>query len=105
MSIEAKNETLCAALDGDQKLWCILLPCTGEIYAAPSKNAAEHMAKVHNNYARSYYKKKGLCEDKFAPPLDGVLAVVSDWPLTPEEHAALLGELDAKAWGLEGGAA
>lgn len=84
-------------------LWAMHIPGPDDIYAAPSKEAAEHMAKLHNASMDAFFEKHPRTQDD--PSKVCVTAVVVPWPFGAEDHAEAILVFDYKSWGLEGGAA
>jgi hypothetical protein len=84
------------------RLWCIHIPGPCEVHAAPSKDAAEHMAKKHNEAMAAYFAKNP--PSQFTPSIECTQASVIEWPHSPEEHAHALTGFDAAGWGMEVGA-
>lgn len=80
-------------------LWCIHIPGPDEVYAAPSKEAAEHMAAKHNAAMAMYYAS-GALNLEHSPPLESVRAVVIKWPHDQQSHADELREFDYASWGI-----
>lgn len=80
-------------------LWCIHIPGPDEVHAAPSKEAAEHMAAKHNAVMATYYAS-GAPNLEFAPALESVRAVVIKWPHDQQSHADELREFDYASWGI-----
>lgn len=81
-------------------LWCIHIPGPGEVHAAPSKEAADHMAAKHNAAMATYYASGNL-NLECAPPLESVQAVVIKWPHDQQSHADELREFDWAGWGIK----
>lgn len=81
-------------------LWGIHIPGPDEFHAAPSKEAAEHMAAMHNKAMQEYVAKNNLTWG-----LDMITAHVAAWPSNAESHATELLEFDYTAWGLKGNTA
>lgn len=80
-------------------LWCIHIPGPDDVYAAPSKEAAYHMAHKHNTAMATYYAS-GALNLEFAPPLESVQAAVVKWPHDKSSHYDELSAFDWAAWGI-----
>ena len=83
----------------ERDLWCIHIPGPDEVHAAPSKDAADHVAAKHNAAMATYYAS-GATNLEFAPPIESVQAVAIKWPHDQQSHADELREFDWSAWGL-----
>lgn len=81
------------------KLWAIFTPGADEYHAAPSEEAAKHMAERHTAAMQDYVTRKKLDWAR-----DTIAAEVVEWPFDPEAHSDELAEFDYAAWGLEDGA-
>lgn len=86
--------------DQPNDLWCIHIPGTDEVHAAPSKEAADHMAAKHNAAMATYYASGNL-NLECAPPLESVQASVIKWPHDQQSHADELREFDWAGWGIK----
>lgn len=73
-------------------LWCIHIPGPDEVHAAPSKEAAEHMAANHNAAMAMYYASGALNLEH--------AAMVIKWPHDQQSHADELREFDYASWGI-----
>ena len=80
-------------------LWAIHIPGPDEFHAAPSKEAAEHMAAMHNKAMQEYITK-----NKLTWGIEMITALVAAWPYDAESHATALLEFEYAAWGLKGNA-
>ena len=80
-----------------KKLWAIHIPGPDEHHAAPSQEAASHMASKHNAAMKEYVAK-----NKLNWPAESITAEVTEWPFDPESHAEELKEFDYAEWGLKG---
>lgn len=79
--------------------WCIHIPGPDEVHAAPSKEAADHMAAKHNAAMATFYSS-GAPNLEFAPSIENVQAVAIKWPYDQQSHADELREFDWSGWGL-----
>lgn len=79
-------------------LWCIAIPGPDEHHAAPSEDAAKHMAQRHNAVMVEHFERHPDPEG-VGPLRESCLAQVRRWPWSAEEHAKALEGFDAKAWG------
>jgi hypothetical protein len=66
----------------EQKLWAMLIPGPDDVWAMPSKEAAEEYAAKHNKAIES-----GLLAERFCLPKESVQARVIEWPYSAEAHA------------------
>lgn len=84
-------------------LWCIHIPGPDELYAAPSKADAEHMAALHNAAMAEFFEKQ--CP-QIHTPIESVQAVAIPWPHDTQSHADQMREFDWSGWGItdKGGA-
>lgn len=80
-------------------LWCIHIPDPDELYAAPSKADAEHMAAKHNAAMATYYSSNEP-NLEFAPSIESVQAVAIPWPHDTQSHADQMREFDWSGWGI-----
>lgn len=80
-------------------LWCIHIPGPGEVHAAPTKEAADHMAAQHNAAMATYYSSNEP-NLEFAPSIESAQATVTKWPHDPQSHADELRAFDWAGWGL-----
>lgn len=80
-------------------LWCIHIPGPDEVHAAPSKEAADHMAAKHNAAMATFYSS-GAPNLEFAPSIENVQAVAIKWPYDQQSHADELREFDYASWGI-----
>ena len=78
-------------------LWAIYIPGPDEYHAAPSKEAAEHMADRHTKAMQEY-----IAKNKLTWGIETITAHVAQWPYDFESHVQELTEFDAAAWGLKG---
>jgi len=85
-------------------LWAIHIPGPDDIYAAPSEDAAKHMAEKHNAAMREYFGKHPEKTGGDWPTVESTMACVIEWPFE-DGHAEALKDFDADAWGWKGGAA
>ena len=85
-------------------LWAIHIPGPDDIYAAPSQDAAKHMAEKHNAAMRGYFERHPEKAHDNWPTAESTLALVIEWPFE-DGHAEALKEFNASAWGWQGGAA
>lgn len=95
MSIRSELRGITAQAD----LWCIHIPGPDEVHAAPSKEAADHMAAKHNAAMATFYSS-GAPNLEFAPSIENVQAVAIKWPYDQQSHADELREFDWSGWGL-----
>jgi hypothetical protein len=65
------------------KLWALLIPGPDDVWAMPSKEAADEAAAKHNKAIET-----GLLAERFCLPKESVQARVIEWPYSAEEHAA-----------------
>lgn len=77
-------------------LWAIHIPGPDEYHAAPNKEAADHMAAMHNKAMQEY-----VANNKLSWGIETITAHVAQWPYDFESHAQELTEFDAAAWGLK----
>lgn len=98
-AIEASMTVTQAAVAPTCTLWCIHIPGPDEFHAAPSKDAAEHMADKHNK-AMSEYLDRHPDPHGHGPSRESVLAKVTEWPNGFDEHALEMVSFDWAAWGL-----
>lgn len=68
-----------------ETLWAILIPGPDDVWAMPSKAAAEAAAARHN----AAVTQAGLAE-RFDMPAASVLAQVIEWPHSADGHAEAL---------------
>lgn len=80
-------------------LWAIHIPGPDEYHAAPSEDAANQMAKRHNDAMAEYLAKHPLTEA--APSMASITATSVPWPFDAESHAEELATFDYAAWGIE----
>ena len=80
-------------------LWCIYIPGPDDVYAAPSKEAAEHMAECHNTAMASYLQAHPELLDRWGVTIESIKAQVREWDHGPDEHAKELAEFNADEWG------
>ena len=66
----------------EQKLWAMLIPGPDDVWAMPSKEAADEYAEKYNKAIET-----GLLADRFCVPKESVKARVIEWPYSKEEHA------------------
>lgn len=83
-----------------QQLWGIHIPGPGDVLAAPSKAAAEHMAAKHNESMTSYLEAHPELLDRWGVTLESIKAQVIEWPHGADEHADELADFDGAQWGL-----
>ena len=66
----------------DTKLWALLIPGPDDLWAMPSKEAAEAAAKQHNSAVDSdNWPLKGTVQRSMC------YATAVEWPYSAEEHA------------------
>lgn len=82
----------------DTTAWGIHIPGPDDWHAAPSEEAARHMATKHNEAMNAYFDKNP--PDKYSPPRESILAEARPWPWGKEDHAEALADFDAEAWGI-----
>lgn len=66
----------------EQKLWAMLIPGPDDLWAMPSKEAAEEYAAKHNKAIET-----GLLAERFCVPKESVQARVVEWPYSAADHA------------------
>ena len=66
----------------EQKLWAMLIPGPDDVWAMPSKQAAEEYAEKHNKAIES-----SLLAERFCVPKESVQARVIEWPYSAKDHA------------------
>lgn len=66
----------------ETKLWAMLIPGPDDLWAMPSKEAAEEYAATHNKAIET-----GLLAERFCLPKESVQARVIEWPYSAEDHA------------------
>jgi len=66
----------------ETKLWAMLIPGPNDVWAMPSKEAAEEAAAKHNKAIET-----GLLAERFCVPIEAVHARVIEWPYSAEEHS------------------
>ena len=98
LAIWRKAETA-HGITAQADLWCIHIPGPDEVHAAPSKEAADHMAAKHNAVMATYYAS-GALNLEFAPTLENVQAAVIKWPYDKSSHYDELSAFDWAAWGI-----
>lgn len=84
----------------DKQLWALFVPGPDDMHPAPSKEVAEHMAKLHNESMAGWLKAhpEMAWSAEFMKKNPAVAAV---WTHGPEEHAELLAtEFRYTDWGL-----
>lgn len=85
--------------------WAIHIPGPDDIYAAPSQDAARHMAEKHNEAMRAWFERNPeKKENNCWPTVESTMASVIEWPFE-DGHAEALKEFNAAEWGLESNAA
>jgi hypothetical protein len=67
------------------KLWALLIPGPDEVWAMPSKDAAEDAANRHNEAIEA-----GGFADKWEMSPEAIAARVIEWPYDAESHADAL---------------
>jgi hypothetical protein len=70
------------------QLWCVQVPCLGELYPAPTLEAAEKHAADLNETFRRYFEDNQ--PTKRGPGEISMLAVVAPWNGDPNTHAEVL---------------
>lgn len=80
-------------------LWCIYIPGPCDVYAAPSKEAAEHMAEQHNSAMTAYLEGHPELLDRWGVTLESIKAEVRAWDHGKDEHSEELAEFNADEWG------
>jgi hypothetical protein len=68
-----------------ERLWCFHVPGPDDLWAQPSKEAAEAGAAAHNEFVR-----KSKASERFGVPEESMLARVIEWPWSAESHADAL---------------
>jgi hypothetical protein len=69
-------------------LWCMHIPGPDDVYATPSREAAQEMADKHNEAMRRFWERHPRTEHD---PSDAALtAVVVPWMWSAEDHADAL---------------
>jgi hypothetical protein len=74
-------------------IYCLHIPGPDDVYAAPSKEAAEMAAKDWNEFIRAHRARVDAQDanagvfDDISPPLESSLASVIEWPHSAESHA------------------
>lgn len=81
-------------------LWAIHIPGPGDVLAAPSKAAAEHMAAKHNDSMTSYLDAHPGLLDRLDMTLESIKAQVIEWTHGAAEHAEELADFDYTEWGI-----
>ena len=76
----------------DKELWCIRIPGPDDLYAMPSKEAAEKAKQSHDAEIKEWYGRQPEGDFKYLPALENMLAVVEPWHWSAEEHAESLRE-------------
>lgn len=80
-----------------ETLWAIHIPGPDDYHAAPSKEAAQHMADKHNaamaEYLESHPMTSGL-------PPECIMATATPWTDSAANHAEEMAVFDYAAWGL-----
>ena len=66
----------------ETKLWALLIPGPDDVWAMPSKEAADEAAEKHNKAIET-----GLLAERFCVPKESVQARVIEWPYSAKEHA------------------
>ena len=66
----------------ETKLWAMLIPGPDDVWAMPSREAAEEYAAKHNRAIET-----GLLAERFCLPKESVQARVIEWPYSEDEHA------------------
>ncbi len=94
----------CVAMDAraaiSKPLWSIFITVPGEVmvYAAPSKEAAEHMASEHNAEMSEFFSEHPEVLAFHGVTAESVKTVVRPWPHGRDEHAEELAAFDEE-WG------
>lgn len=84
-----------------KKLYAIHIPGPDEYHAAPSDEAAKHMAEKHNAAMQEWLLGR---DDKHGlAPM--TVAQVAEWPFGPDSHAEEVKEFDYAEWGMKEGSA
>jgi hypothetical protein len=73
-------------MTSETKLWAMLIPGPDEVWAMPSKEAAEAAANRHNKAIEA----PGLAATWGDIPLSALQATVIEWPYDAESHAEAL---------------
>ena len=71
----------------ETKLWAMLIPGPDDVWAMPSKEAAEETAEKHNKAIRD----SGFAEE-IGMPFDAIAARVIVWPYGAAEHAEAMAD-------------
>jgi hypothetical protein len=79
-------------------LWCIRIPGPNDLYAAPSKAMAEHMAACHNATMREFFDRNPEKLTQWGVTLDEIKAQVIEWTHGADEHAEDLADFDPDEW-------
>lgn len=69
----------------DSTLWCMHVPGPDEVYAAPSREAAQQMCDNYNATLRRFWDRFPRC--KAPGDEEALIAVVAPWPWSAEAHA------------------
>lgn len=80
-----------------ETLWAIHIPGPDDYHAAPSKDAAQHMADKHNEAMAMFFKSHPITSDL---PAECVMAGLKPWPGSAADHAKEIAAFDYAAWGL-----
>lgn len=68
------------------ELWCIRIPGPEDIFAMPSREAAEQEKASHDAAITTWYQNPTV-DKKYLPSLENMMAVVEPWPYDAESHA------------------
>lgn len=66
----------------ENKLWALLIPGPDDVWAMPTKEAADEAAEKHNKAIET-----ALLAERFCVPKESVQARVIEWPYSADEHA------------------
>lgn len=64
-----------------KQLWALLVPGPDDVWAMPSKEAADEAAAKHNKAIET-----ALLAERFRVPKESVQARVIEWPYSEKEH-------------------
>jgi hypothetical protein len=77
-------------------LWAVHIPGPDDMAAAPSKEAAEYVAKHHNETVvpalQKFRDSRPEAEHAYFPPIESCMAYASPWPWDADEHAESVAE-------------
>ena len=87
-----------------EKLWCIHIPGSDDLYAAPSRETAEWMAASHNAAVKKFFDHNPEKLDQWGCTFDEIKARVIEWTHGADDHAEDLAEFDPDEWPQDEGA-